>query len=217
MTRLHIFDMDGTLIADSTASLELARASGTEEAITALERRFAAGELDTRGFSGALYEVWRHLTPAHVDTAFAGGPFLDGIARVCADIRRRGEHSLVITMSPSFFAERLAAFGFDRVEASLFPAPPFTGPPDPGRILTPADKVGICERVRTALGVAPEHCIAYGDSMSDAPLFRHLPHTVAVNGDAHIDHLAAAAYRGRSLEEAYRLGRGLVEDGAAAP
>lgn len=216
MTRLHIFDMDGTLLAGSTASLEIARASGTEEAIADLERRFAAGELDTRGFSTALYGVWAGLTPAHVDTAFASGPFLEGIAEVCADIRGRGEHSLVITMSPSFFAERLAVFGFDRIAASPFPDPPFPAPPEAERILTPEDKVRIAEEVRTALGVRPEDCVAYGDSMSDAPLFGHLAHTVAVNGDAHIAHLAAAAYRGTSLPEAYRTGRALLEGGARA-
>ncbi|MEV4359895.1 hypothetical protein [Nonomuraea sp. NPDC049625] len=46
--------------------------------------------------------------------------------------------------------------------------------------------------------------------MSDAPLFRHLPHTVAVNADHHLADLAALDYRGDDLTEAYRLARTLL-------
>ena len=210
MTRLHIFDLDGTLLHGTTASLEIARVTGTTPALTVLEQRLAAGEIDTRAFSAELFGIWRGLTEEHVAAAFAAGPFLDGIAGVCADIRDRGEHSMVITMSPDFYARRLTAFGFDTVAASAFPGPPFPGPPAPGGILRPEDKVDIAERFRRAAGIPLAACTAYGDSMSDAPLFRHVPSSVAVNGDDHVAGLATASYRGRSLTEAYALGRSLA-------
>ncbi|MEV4359894.1 hypothetical protein [Nonomuraea sp. NPDC049625] len=96
---LHIFDMDGTLLAGSTASLEIARHTGTTPRLLEMEARFAAGELDTRGFSAALPGLWADLTPQVVAAAYAAAPWLGGIAEVCADIRARGEHSLVITMA----------------------------------------------------------------------------------------------------------------------
>ncbi|MEV8514848.1 hypothetical protein [Dactylosporangium sp. NPDC051484] len=52
--------------------------------------------------------------------------------------------------------------------------------------------------------------VAYGDSMSDAPLFRHLAATVAVNADTHLTGLAAASYRGESCIDAYEIGRALL-------
>lgn len=214
MTFLHIFDMDGTLLAGTTANLEIARVLGTLDELVALEAEFAAGDLDTRGFSAAVHALWTELTPAVVAAAFAGGPWLSGIEEVCADIRGRGEHSVVITMSPDFFARALLDLGFDEVVASRFPALPFRAPLDPEEILTPADKVRVTEDLRRRYGLERSQCVAYGDSMSDAPLFAHLRNTVAVNADHHVAGLAAIAYQGDDLGAAYRLGRALLADGA---
>ncbi|MEW2359517.1 HAD-IB family phosphatase [Spirillospora sp. NPDC029432] len=169
MGTLHIFDMDGTLLTGSTANLEVARRLGTLPELQALEARFAAGELDTRGFSATLHTLWGHLTTADVTAAYTAGPWLDGIADVCADIRARGEHSAVITMSPDFFARHLLDLGFDDVIASRFPPLPFSAPLDPAGILTPDDKVRLAEELRTRHGLPRTRCVAYGDSMSDAP------------------------------------------------
>ncbi|MFG1694649.1 HAD family hydrolase [Nonomuraea sp. NPDC049309] len=211
MTSLHVFDMDGTLLTGSSASLQIARRLGTYDELVALEARFAAGEIDTRGFAAAIHELWRELTETAVAEAFAAGPWLHGIEQVCRDIRERGEHCAVITMSPDFFARHLLDLGFDEVVASRFPAPPFAEPLDPEAILTPADKVGIAERLRRRYGLPHERLVAYGDSMSDAPLFRRLSNTVAVNADHHLADLAALSYRGGDLTEAYALGRSLLD------
>jgi phosphoserine phosphatase len=117
---------------------------------------------------------------------------------------------MVITMSPDFFARQLLEFGFDDVAASRFPALPFREPLDPAGILTPGDKVRIVDETRARHGLPLERCVAYGDSMSDAPLFRHLTKTVAVNADHHLAELAALSYRGDDLAGAYALGRDLL-------
>lgn len=213
MTALHIFDMDGTLLSGTTASLCIAAAHGSELALRDLEARFAAGALDTVAFAAAIHRLWSTLTPDLVASAFAGGTWLTGIAEVTADIRARGERSAVITMSPDFFADHLYAWGFDTVVASRFPAPPFRAPIDPSAILTPADKVRVADELRGGLPLS--RCVAYGDSLSDAPLFDHLTATVAVNADHHLEDRAAASYRGGSLLEAYALGRARL--GAGQP
>ncbi|GAA4895374.1 HAD family hydrolase [Streptomonospora salina] len=210
MTFLHVFDMDGTLIRGTSASVQVARTCETEAELADLERAFSAGEIDTKAFAAALHAMWSDVTEEHVDRAFADTPFLDGIADVCADIRERGERSIVVTMSPDFFARRLLGFGFDDVAASRFPALPFARPLDPDAILVPQDKVRIVEESRQAAEIPVERCVAYGDSMSDAPLFGHLAHSVAVNADHHLAGIAGAEYRGTSLLEAYARGRELV-------
>lgn len=210
MTRLHIFDMDGTLLMGTSASAEISRQIGTSSQVRELEKRFAAGEVDTRGFAAAIHALWRDLTPEMVADAYARANWIDGIAAVCADIRARGERSMVITMSPDFFAEHLYAEGFDSVVGSRFPPPPFASTLDPVGILTFADKVRIAEEQRRALGLTRIQCVAYGDSMSDAPLFRHLSTTIAINADHHLADIAAADYRGDDLIEAYALARSLL-------
>ncbi|WP_116245858.1 HAD family phosphatase [Nocardiopsis sp. FIRDI 009] len=203
MTYLHVFDMDGTLLRGTTASLEIARILRCEPRLTELERRFRRQEIDTREFARSIHRLWGALTEDDVRAAFDSSPFLADIPRVCADIRARGHHSMVVSMSPDFYARLLLRFGFDEVVASRFPAPPFASPVVAEDILTPHDKVGIVEEARRRRGVDLENCVAYGDSMSDAPLFGHLANTVAVNGDSHIADLASARYTGTSLWEAY--------------
>ncbi len=210
MTTLHIFDMDGTLLPGTSANLQIARHLGATEPLVELEARFAAGEIDTRRFAAAIHELWRDLTPLAVAAAFAASPWLAGIPEVCADIRERGERSLVITMSPDFFARHLLELGFDEVVASRFPALPFAEPLDPANILTPGDKVRIVAEMCGRYGLSRSQCVAYGDSMSDVPLFRQLTNTVAVNGDRHLAELATLSYYGNDLADAYALGRTLL-------
>ncbi|MCD0450042.1 HAD-IB family phosphatase [Actinocorallia sp. API 0066] len=213
MAELHLFDMDGTLLRGTNAALEVAAVLGGTAELAALEQEFAAGEIDTRAFAARLHLLWHALTPDHVASAFAAAPWIDGIAEVCADIKARGGHTAVITLSPDFFADRLRAVGVDEVVASRFPAPPFRAPLDPAGILSPAAKVTAAERLRARHGLPLTRVVAYGDSMSDAPLFAHLTHTVAVNADHHLTGLAARTYQGASLSDAYALARALL-DGA---
>lgn len=85
-----------------------------------------------------------------------------------------------------------------------FPQLPLCTAPDPAGILTPADKVTAVDRIRSALGLGRDSCVAYGDSASDIPLFRHLRHTVAVNADDTLRALARHHYDGDDLRVAYR-------------
>ena len=210
MGDLHSLSADGPLINCPRSNIEIARHLGTLPELRELEARFAAGTLDTRGFSIEIHRLWRDLTPDTVAAAYTAATWLTGIADVCADIRARGEHSAVITMSPDFFARHLLDLGFDDVIASRFPPLPFTGTLDPAGILTPADKVRITEQLRARHGLDVDQCTAYGDSMSDAPLFRHLTNTVAVNADHHLAGIAALDYRGTDLTEVYALARTLT-------
>ncbi|MFC7966788.1 MULTISPECIES: HAD family hydrolase [Streptomyces] len=214
MSRLHVFDLDGTLLRGTTASLEIARRLDRLPELLLLEGEFAAGTLDTRGFAAAVCRLWAELTPEVVAEAFDAAPWIGGLPEVLADIRRRGEHAVVVTMSPDFFAGRLTALGVDEVVASVFPPLPLRGAPDPAGILTPADKVPAVERIRARLGLGREACAAYGDSVSDVPLFRVLEHTVAVNADATLRGLARHRYDGDDLGAAYRLARSSLAGGA---
>ena len=91
--------------------------------------------------------------------------------------------------------------------ASRFPALPFAAPVDLAAVLTPEHKVEVVDRLLRRYRIHPSRCVAYGDSMSDVPLFRHLGASVAVNADGHLTGLAVAEYQGDDLVEAYRLGR----------
>jgi phosphoserine phosphatase len=212
MTALHVFDMDGTLLRGTTAAIEISRRVGHLEPLAELERGFAAEEISAADFAAQTHALWNDLTVELVSEIVADAPWIDGIDDVCADIAERGERSMLITMSPNFFADHLGDRGIHVIRASQWPAPPFAAPIDPAGILSPADKVRLAEDERAAHGLPRHACVAYGDSMSDVPLFAVLPNTVAVNADAVLERAARVVYRGEDLREAYAQGRALLDD-----
>jgi phosphoserine phosphatase len=215
MSALHVFDMDGTLLRGTTASLEIARRLDHVEALEDLERRFASGTTSAPEFAVEVRELWVDLDPDLVADVVSAAPWIEGIDEVCADIAGRGESSMLITMSPDFFADHLTRHGIDVIHASAFPPLPFEAPVDPSAILGPTDKVRLTEAERAARDLPLGACVAYGDSTSDEPLFAHLERTVAVNASPALESVARVAYRGHDLREAYALGRSLL-DGAGS-
>lgn len=215
MTALHVFDMDGTLLRGTTAGLELARRLDRSSWVQELERQFATGRLSATEFSLRISTLWAELDDALVADVATAAPWIDGIPQVCADIKARGETSMLITMSPNFFARHLLTLGLDLVHGSAFPPLPLTSPVDPAGLLDPTDKVRLTDTTRAQLGLPLTACVAYGDSTSDEPLFAHLPHTVAVNAAPQLEKLAQAVYHGDDLQAAYALGRALLDEPTA--
>ncbi|WP_326797018.1 HAD-IB family phosphatase [Streptomyces sp. NBC_01808] len=207
MSRLHIFDMDGTLLHGSSANIEMARQLGLVAEFQALDAAFGAGEIDTYDYAEHAHGMWSSLTPEILGRAFAGAPWLAGIREVWADITDRGEHCAVISLAPGFFVERLLEWGVHAAHGSRFPALPFREPVDMAGILGPPDKVRIADLLCAEYGLTRADCVAYGDSMSDTDLFAVVPRSVAVNADHHVSGLASHAYSGRDLREAYALTR----------
>ncbi|MFI0712633.1 HAD family hydrolase [Streptomyces inhibens] len=208
MSKLHLFDMDGTLLYGSAAAIEISRQLGLDQEIAELERGFAAGELTPVRFAQLACDLWAaELTELQLAAAFDGAPWLAGIQEVWADIRARGERCAVISLSPSFFVERLLAWGADAAHGSRWPAVPIRQQVEPAGILSPAAKVRIADELCMTYGLTRADCVAYGDSMSDTELFAVLPQSVAMNADHHVSDLASYAYVGRDLREAYELVR----------
>ncbi|HEY2054399.1 MAG TPA: HAD family phosphatase [Solirubrobacterales bacterium] len=210
MTKLHIFDMDGTLLAGS-ACLELSRRAGHIDTVEEMEERWGRGELGHIEFYELLLPLWAELGEDDIEEVFAGSPWLEGIEDVWRDIDARDERSVVITMSPQFFAEKLLGLGLHEAFGAEVLA---GGEVVPEGVLTPEMKVYIATEVLERLGLGSEDTVAYGDSASDVPLFEILDNTVSVNGSESLAEHAALAYRGNDLREAYRLGRLLLDQEA---
>jgi len=207
MARLHLFDLDGTLLQGTSAPVEISRQLGLEAETVALDQAISAGLIGPPEYAAQVYELWTELTEVHVSAAFEGAPWLESIREVWEEIRQAGDYCAVVSLSPSFFVERLIGWGAHAAFGSRFPAVPFTEPVDPSGVLTAAAKVEIADRLCGEFGVAREDCIAYGDSLSDTDLFAAVPISVAVNADRHLSGLATHSYMGGDLWEAYELVR----------
>jgi len=206
MTKLHIFDMDGTLLR-STASVEISKSIGAYAAAMAVEEGWRAGQISDVEFWERCLPLWEKLDDRQIDAAFSVAPWMEGVAEVFADIAMRGEHSVVITQSPQFFVDRLLGWGAEKTYGTQV-APGFAVTEE--QLISAEDKVRIVVDLLSQYGLDETSCVAYGDSTSDVPLFEWLPHTVAVNAGDHIRRLARTAYEGTDLRVAYRVGRGLL-------
>ncbi|MEV0526834.1 HAD-IB family phosphatase [Streptomyces sp. NPDC050439] len=208
MARLHLFDLDGTLLHGTAAPVEISRQLGLDAEIAELERDFVAQRIDSPQYAARVHALWADLTDAQVTAAFEGAPWLTGIQETWAEIREGGDYCAVISLSPSFFVERLLGWGAHAAYGSRFPSVPFTEPVNPTGILNAAAKVKIANRLCEEFGVGQSDCIAYGDSLSDLELFGAVPVSVAVNADHRLAGLATHSYVGRDLRKAYELVRG---------
>ncbi|MFF0201028.1 HAD family hydrolase [Streptomyces sp. NPDC005017] len=207
MTRLHLFDMDGTLLHGSSAPREISRQLGLEAETVELDRAMSAGLVGPPEYAVRVHALWAELTTVQVTAAFEGAPWLARIREVWAEIRSRGEYCAVVSLSPSFFVERLTGWGAHAAHGSRFPAVPFTEPVDPAGVLSAAAKVVVADQLCAQFGVSRTECVAYGDSLSDRDLFAAVPTSVAVNADDHLAGLATHAYAGLDLWDAYELVR----------
>jgi phosphoserine phosphatase len=207
MARLHLFDLDGTLLYGTSSPVEISRQLGLEAETVALDQAIATGLIEPPEYAVRVRELWAELTEAHVTAAFESAPWLARIPDVWAEIRENGDYCAVVSLSPSFFVERLTAWGAHAAYGSRFPAVPFTEPVDPAGVLSAAAKVLIADRLCAEFGVTRADCIAYGDSSSDKDLFGAVPVSVAVNADSHLSGLATHSYAGRDLWDAYELVR----------
>jgi len=205
MARLHLFDLDGTLLHGTAAPVEISRQLGLEAEIAELERDFVAGRIDSPQYAVRVHALWADLTDTQVTAAFEGAPWLMGIRETWAEIREGGDYCAVISLSPSFFVERLLGWGAHAAHGSRFPSVPFTEPVNPTGILNAAAKVKIAKRLCEEFGVGRSDCVAYGDSLSDLDLFGAVPVSVAVNADQRLVGLATHSYVGRDLRKAYEL------------
>lgn len=187
--------------------MEISRQLGLERETLALDRAVSTGEIGPPEYAKRVHRLWAELTEAHVAAAFTGAPWLARIRDVWAEIRERGDYCAVVSLSPSFFVERLTGWGAHAAHGSRFPAVPFTEPVDPTGVLSAAAKVLIAERLCEQFGVTRADCVAYGDSASDKDLFAVVPVSVAVNADRHLTGLATHVYEGEDLWDAYELVR----------
>lgn len=207
MTKLHIFDMDGTIL-EGSACVHLSEHLGRLKEIHVIEEAWGRGEVGHVEFYELCLPMWSLLDDAAIKEVFHKSPWRRNIAKVFDDISSRGEFSAVVTLSPQFFVEHLRGWGATSTHgAGVY----VNRALDPAMVTTPEQKVDIAQTLMRVHGIAPADCVAYGDSASDIPLFSVLSNTVAINGSQRLKALAAASYEGDDIWAAYQIGRSLAD------
>lgn len=179
---LVVFDMDGTLLPDTMANLELARALGQEPRIIDLERGYSSGVLDSTAYAQAVLEMYSQLTPDIINKAFHAAPKLNGLRDIVDWCHRMGLRTAVITTGPEFFARGFVThYGVDDVRAAFFPLDATSLRLDDCLLVHDVDKPVLAKQLCDKYGVHISRCIVVGDSRSDVSLFQAFPQSVALN------------------------------------
>lgn len=207
MSKLHIFDMDGTIL-EGSACVHISQHLGCYKEICIIEEAWCRGEVGHVEFWELCLPLWKELDGEKIEEVFQKSPWKKNIAKVFEDISARGEFSAVITLSPQFFVRHLLKWGANTTHGAEVYVDKTL---DPELVTTPEHKVLIARKLLESYGVDESNCIAYGDSSSDIPLFTMLSKSVAVNGSERLQPLATACYNGDDIWEAYQIGRKLAE------
>lgn len=194
------FDLDGTLIPDTTVCVHLAPWVGHDE-LPELERRYDAGEitnveiaeLHTSFYSGRTRgEIWQNLADISV---------IDGIPETVAALRERGLVPVIATVTikiaAEFFAER---YGFEACSGCEWREDDdgvLTG--EVSKHFEAQRKVDFVREV--AASISAPTIVAVGDSTSDIPLFHEADLAIALNASRNAKEVAEVHLETRDLRD----------------
>jgi phosphoserine phosphatase len=194
--RAVIFDIDGTLLPDTSVCHFMAEGMGHLAQIVEMEAAWHAYEIDNRTFSSRDAVNYRGVAVADVEARLADLPLIAGLDEVCRRLTAAGVLVKLASCTWSFAGRYLQRrFGLDD---------------HCGTEMAEADGVFLgrvarfCserDKARHAVAFAQRHaidigdCVAVGDSRSDVPLFEAAGRAIALNArpdakaatDEHLD------------------------------
>jgi phosphoserine phosphatase len=194
------FDVDGTLVYDTSSSRHLARHLGHWAALSEAEDAYAAGIIDNREVSVLDAGGWQNASDAHVQRVLSDLPLVDGIAEVVAWCRQRGLSPLLATLAWEPVGRYLCdRFGFDGACGPMLERRDgvYTGVVE--RHFDEFDKREFAVRTAASRGLMLSSCAAVGDSRSDIPLFNQVGFAIAFNATPAAQAAATASVSGRDL------------------
>lgn len=176
------FDVDGTLVPDTSSSQHLAAHLGHLEVLRRAEDDYAEGRMDNREVSVLDAEGWRGRSRTEVERFLVDLPLVTGIAEVVSWCREQDIAAYLATLAWEPVGLHLRdRFGFHGAcgPSLSHRAGRYTG--EVGSHFDEFDKRDFALRVAKDLGLRLSGCAAVGDSRSDLPLFAEVGCAIAFN------------------------------------
>ena len=177
-----VFDLDGTLLRNTTVLRLLAQHFGQAEAVAELERAFVAGEISNRVVAdrSATWLVGR--TTSEIRKVLAAGSWIDGIGETLQALSQAGTHVLLATITWRFAAELLRErYGFAAVSGTELQHIDGVLSGNVTRYFDEYDKPRFVEAWCAERSFTLTQVVAVGDSRLDVPLFERADRSVALN------------------------------------
>lgn len=196
MTRYYpvvVFDLDGTLLRNSTVARLLAEHLGQDKAAAELDRALAAGEISSSALARRSAAWLARCTSSDVHAALKTGSWIAGIEETVQTLTRAGSHVLLATIGWRFAAEMLCErYGLVAVGGTELDSADGVLGARVTRSFDEHDKARSVQEWCAQLDLPMTEVAAIGDSRSDLPLFAAAACSVALNATP--DARAAAAH-----------------------
>lgn len=194
------FDVDGTLVPQTSSSQHLAAHLGHVDVLRRAEHDYAEGRMDNREVSVLDAAGWRGQAETDVGRFLLDLPLVAGISEVVAWCREHGLAPYLATLAWEPVGLHLCdKFGFDGVCGPTLGQHDGTYTGQVGSHFDEFDKRDFALRVAQRLGVDISACAAVGDSRSDLPLFAEVGFSVAFNASPAVQAVAATSVDGPDL------------------
>lgn len=198
--KLVSFDMDGTLIRDTTADLFFATLLDVRQGVEKLEVGLRAGDIHYSDFMVNVAHVMKELSLDFIAANFERVPLVSGIAETVDALKKKGVAVMLITTSGQYFADLFRQrFNFDHAFGTKHHIDErgFVGVGI--EVCSSATKVEHLRRIAAEHGLSLAECVAVGDSFSDIPVFKEAGLAIAFNYDESLEGLADVYVRSDDL------------------
>jgi len=197
-----VFDLDGTLLRGTTVLRVLAEHLGQGDAVTELDRAFAAGEISHRVIADRSAPWFSGCTTSEMRTVLATGPWIDGIDETLQTVSKAGTHVLLATITWRFAAELLRErYGFAAVSGTELHRLGRALGGHVTRYFDEHDKLRFVEDWCAQHGFTLGQVAAVGDSRSDLPLFGRAGRSVALNATPDAQRVASCVIDTEDLRD----------------
>lgn len=211
MWKLACFDLDGTLVRNTSTGQHLAGKIGHTAEMEKLELLYAQGKITNAEVAALDGKHYKGYSQADVDAFLLDVPLISGIKETIEYLASKGIPSLICTLAWNFVAESIANrygfIGWSGPSLVIDDTGVFTG-----AVLTDfheTDKPKFVENICRERGIAMSEVFHVGDSRSDIPLFRAVGFSIALNANELARTAASVSIETDSLFDVLKLIPGL--------
>jgi phosphoserine phosphatase len=195
------FDLDGTLIRDSTVCLHMASWTGHED-MPRLERAYAEGTMTNTEVAAADARFYKNKTRKEATAHFSSISLINGAPETLRWLRQQDLLPIIATITSRYAAEFLQErFGFEAASGCVLEEVDgvFTG-----EIAMPfdaRDKAHFVAEFARDRGIDPACVVAVGDGHADLPMFEFAGLSIALNASDDAREVADAVVDGDDLRD----------------
>ncbi len=206
LPKLVAFDIDGTLVPDTTIARHMAGLLDDTALIDNLESGWHQRQVGHREFAVASARAYAGRTVAEMEAHAANLPTIGGAAEAVSALRQTGCLVVLATLSMAFagrvLSRRLNAHDAGGTELEI-ESGVFTG-----RVLRFNDasaKAAFVSSYASARGIERSEIVAVGDSYGDIPMFEAAGRSIALNAESDVVDAADHSIRTRDLRDVLDL------------